>query len=123
MVDLADHGADHGNPVGHGNPADHSNPTGHGNTVDHGNSAHGNLTEHSNLPDHGNPVDPGNPAPATFVPTQVESGTHYNIGYRFGKELGRGTYGVVYEAEGPTGKVAIKVLKKDGCDTEEQRDL
>ncbi|POS87812.1 Protein kinase-like (PK-like) [Erysiphe pulchra] len=32
--------------------------------------------------------------------------------YRFGRTLGAGTYGIVREAEGPTGKVAIKIILK-----------
>lgn len=32
--------------------------------------------------------------------------------YRFGRTLGAGTYGVVREAEGPNGKVAVKIILK-----------
>ncbi|KAI0136696.1 calcium/calmodulin-dependent protein kinase [Xylariales sp. AK1849] len=32
--------------------------------------------------------------------------------YRFGRTLGAGTYGIVREADGPTGKVAIKIILK-----------
>ena len=32
--------------------------------------------------------------------------------YRFGKTLGAGTYGIVREAEGPDGRVAIKIILK-----------
>ncbi|CAH0049415.1 unnamed protein product [Clonostachys solani] len=32
--------------------------------------------------------------------------------YKFGRTLGAGTYGVVREAEGPTGKVAVKIILK-----------
>lgn len=32
--------------------------------------------------------------------------------YRFGKTLGAGTYGIVREADGPSGKVAIKIILK-----------
>ncbi|SZF03031.1 unnamed protein product [Blumeria hordei] len=32
--------------------------------------------------------------------------------YHFGRTLGAGTYGIVREAEGPTGKVAIKIILK-----------
>lgn len=32
--------------------------------------------------------------------------------YRFGRTLGAGTYGVVREADGPNGKVAIKIILK-----------
>ncbi|KAI0102327.1 calcium/calmodulin-dependent protein kinase 1 [Hypoxylon sp. NC0597] len=32
--------------------------------------------------------------------------------YKFGRTLGAGTYGIVREADGPTGKVAIKIILK-----------
>ncbi|KAM0332148.1 hypothetical protein ACHAQA_002422 [Verticillium albo-atrum] len=32
--------------------------------------------------------------------------------YRFGRTLGAGTYGIVREADGPTGKVAVKIILK-----------
>lgn len=32
--------------------------------------------------------------------------------YKFGRTLGAGTYGVVREADGPTGKVAVKIILK-----------
>lgn len=32
--------------------------------------------------------------------------------YRFGRTLGAGTYGIVREAEGPMGKVAVKIILK-----------
>lgn len=32
--------------------------------------------------------------------------------YKFGKTLGAGTYGIVREADGPQGKVAIKIILK-----------
>ncbi|KAF2716487.1 Ca2+/calmodulin-dependent protein kinase [Polychaeton citri CBS 116435] len=32
--------------------------------------------------------------------------------YRFGRTLGAGTYGIVKEADGPTGKVAVKIILK-----------
>ena len=32
--------------------------------------------------------------------------------YRFGRTLGAGTYGIVREAEGPDGRVAIKIILK-----------
>lgn len=32
--------------------------------------------------------------------------------YRFGRTLGAGTYGIVREADGPDGKVAIKIILK-----------
>jgi calcium/calmodulin-dependent protein kinase I len=40
--------------------------------------------------------------------------------YRFGKTLGAGTYGVVREAEGPTGKVAVKIILKKNVKGNEQ---
>ncbi|KAH7376153.1 calcium/calmodulin-dependent protein kinase [Plectosphaerella cucumerina] len=36
----------------------------------------------------------------------------YRAKYRFGRTLGAGTYGIVREADGPTGKVAIKIILK-----------
>lgn len=32
--------------------------------------------------------------------------------YKFGRTLGAGTYGVVREADGPNGKVAVKIILK-----------
>jgi len=32
--------------------------------------------------------------------------------YRFGRTLGAGTYGIVREADGPDGRVAIKIILK-----------
>ena len=32
--------------------------------------------------------------------------------YKFGRTLGAGTYGIVREADGPDGKVAIKIILK-----------
>jgi calcium/calmodulin-dependent protein kinase I len=40
--------------------------------------------------------------------------------YRFGKTLGAGTYGIVREADGPTGKVAIKIILKKNVKGNEQ---
>jgi len=40
--------------------------------------------------------------------------------YRFGKTLGAGTYGVVREAEGPTGRVAVKIILKKNVKGNEQ---
>lgn len=40
--------------------------------------------------------------------------------YRFGRTLGAGTYGIVREADGPTGKVAIKVILKKNVKGNEQ---
>ncbi|KAF4505301.1 hypothetical protein G6O67_007265 [Ophiocordyceps sinensis] len=40
--------------------------------------------------------------------------------YRFGRTLGAGTYGVVREADGPTGKVAIKIILKKNVKGNEQ---
>lgn len=41
-------------------------------------------------------------------------------GYRLVRELGRGASAVVWEAEGPTGPVAVKVLTKRGARDEER---
>lgn len=38
--------------------------------------------------------------------------THPRSQYRFGRTLGAGTYGIVREADGPTGKVAVKIILK-----------
>ncbi|KAL2757631.1 hypothetical protein ACRALDRAFT_2040024 [Sodiomyces alcalophilus JCM 7366] len=40
--------------------------------------------------------------------------------YRFGRTLGAGTYGVVREADSPTGKVAIKIILKKSVKGNEQ---
>ncbi|KAK3942696.1 putative calcium calmodulin-dependent protein kinase [Diplogelasinospora grovesii] len=40
--------------------------------------------------------------------------------YRFGRTLGAGTYGIVREADGPTGKVAIKIILKKNVKGNEQ---
>lgn len=40
--------------------------------------------------------------------------------YKFGKTLGAGTYGIVREADGPTGKVAIKIILKKNVKGNEQ---
>jgi len=40
--------------------------------------------------------------------------------YKFGRTLGAGTYGIVREAEGPTGKVAIKIILKRNVKGNEQ---
>ncbi|KAI8957782.1 calcium/calmodulin-dependent protein kinase 1 [Daldinia sp. FL1419] len=40
--------------------------------------------------------------------------------YRFGRTLGAGTYGIVREADGPNGKVAIKIILKKNVKGNEQ---
>lgn len=40
--------------------------------------------------------------------------------YKFGRTLGAGTYGIVREAEGPTGKVAVKIILKKNVKGNEQ---
>jgi len=40
--------------------------------------------------------------------------------YRMGKTLGAGTYGIVREAEGPEGKVAVKIILKKNVKGNEQ---
>ncbi|KAE9381803.1 Pkinase-domain-containing protein [Stipitochalara longipes BDJ] len=40
--------------------------------------------------------------------------------YRFGRTLGAGTYGIVREADGPTGKVAVKIILKKNVKGNEQ---
>lgn len=40
--------------------------------------------------------------------------------YRFGRTLGAGTYGIVREAEGPDGRVAVKIILKRNVKGNEQ---
>ena len=40
--------------------------------------------------------------------------------YKFGKTLGAGTYGIVREANGPDGKVAVKIILKKNVKGNEQ---
>ncbi|KAF7900610.1 uncharacterized protein EAF01_007912 [Botrytis porri] len=40
--------------------------------------------------------------------------------YKFGRTLGAGTYGIVREADGPTGKVAVKIILKKNVKGNEQ---
>jgi len=40
--------------------------------------------------------------------------------YRFGRTLGAGTYGIVREADSPTGKVAVKIILKKNVKGNEQ---
>jgi calcium/calmodulin-dependent protein kinase I len=40
--------------------------------------------------------------------------------YHFGRTLGAGTYGIVREADGPNGKVAIKIIMKKSVKGNEQ---
>lgn len=40
--------------------------------------------------------------------------------YRFGRTLGAGTYGIVREAEGPDGRVAVKIILKKNVRGNEQ---
>lgn len=44
----------------------------------------------------------------------------YRAKYKFGRTLGAGTYGVVREADGPTGKVAVKIILKKNVKGNEQ---
>ncbi|KAK1752387.1 putative MEK1 protein [Echria macrotheca] len=50
------------------------------------------------------------------------SGTdrHTRSRYRFGRTLGAGTYGIVREAEGPDGRVAVKIILKKNVKGNEQ---
>jgi calcium/calmodulin-dependent protein kinase I len=51
----------------------------------------------------------------TIPPPFAEPGTdtpRSRAKYRFGRTLGAGTYGIVREAEGPDGRVAIKIILK-----------
>lgn len=40
--------------------------------------------------------------------------------YSFGRTLGAGTYGIVREASGPTGRVAVKIILKKNVKGNEQ---
>jgi calcium/calmodulin-dependent protein kinase I len=40
--------------------------------------------------------------------------------YKFGRTLGAGTYGIVREADGPSGKVAVKIILKKNVKGNEQ---
>lgn len=40
--------------------------------------------------------------------------------YKFGRTLGAGTYGIVREADGPNGKVAVKIILKKNVKGNEQ---
>lgn len=56
-----------------------------------------------------------------FNPRQEErADTTSRSRYRFGRTLGAGTYGIVREAEGPTGKVAVKIILKKNVKGNEQ---
>ncbi|OAA33045.1 Calcium/calmodulin-dependent protein kinase [Moelleriella libera RCEF 2490] len=44
----------------------------------------------------------------------------YEKKYKFGRTLGAGTYGVVREAEGPSGKVAVKIILKKNVKNNEK---
>src|SRR5262249_35572568 len=46
--------------------------------------------------------------------------TYLRSQYRFGRTLGAGTYGIVREAECPTGKVAVKIILKKNVRGNEQ---
>lgn len=51
---------------------------------------------------------------------QPQSDRFYRSKYRFGRTLGAGTYGIVREADGPTGKVAVKIILKKNVKGNEQ---
>ncbi|ODH53743.1 CAMK/CAMK1/CAMK1-CMK protein kinase [Paracoccidioides brasiliensis] len=46
--------------------------------------------------------------------------TQFRSQYRFGRTLGAGTYGIVREADGPSGKVAVKIILKKNVKGNEQ---
>ena len=53
------------------------------------------------------------PAPSEFLLLAGPlTGRGSRAKYRFGRTLGAGTYGIVREAEGPDGRVAIKIILK-----------
>lgn len=46
--------------------------------------------------------------------------TEFRSQYTFGKTLGAGTYGIVREADCPSGKVAVKIILKKNVKGNEQ---
>ena len=48
----------------------------------------------------------------SLLPDQVPLTTATRSKYRFGRTLGAGTYGIVREADSPSGKVAVKIILK-----------
>ena len=59
-------------------------------------------------------------APVTPLRSPATPLTDARSKYTFGKTLGAGTYGIVREADGPTGKVAIKIILKKNVKGNEQ---
>jgi len=45
-------------------------------------------------------------------PSHPTNNLSHRAKYRFGRTLGAGTYGIVREAEGPDGRVAVKIILK-----------
>ncbi|ROT37461.1 Pkinase-domain-containing protein [Sodiomyces alkalinus F11] len=58
--------------------------------------------------------------PESYDKKPNEPWTVFRSKYRFGRTLGAGTYGVVREADSPTGKVAIKIILKKNVKGNEQ---
>ena len=59
------------------------------------------------------PVLPVLPICCDYAPAQgTDTSITTRSRYRFGRTLGAGTYGIVREAEGPAGRVAIKIILK-----------
>ena len=54
------------------------------------------------------------------IPVHQDILTGSRARYRFGRTLGAGTYGIVREADGPTGKVAVKIILKKNVKGNEQ---
>ena len=55
-------------------------------------------------------VPPIHPRPKPCTPSLVSRIVRSK--YRFGRTLGAGTYGIVREADSPSGKVAVKIILK-----------
>jgi calcium/calmodulin-dependent protein kinase I len=58
--------------------------------------------------------------PHTYGYTQPTLNSNIRSKYRFGRTLGAGTYGIVREADGPQGKVAVKIILKKNIKGNEQ---
>lgn len=54
----------------------------------------------------------GSSKTASYPPPSDGADSKRRAKYRFGRTLGAGTYGIVREADGPDGRVAIKIILK-----------
>ena len=69
---------------------------------------------------HGQPDSYDKKYTAYIHPTSAHAEVFLRSRYRFGKTLGAGTYGIVREADGPSGKCAVKIILKKGVKGNEQ---